>query len=444
MGRFERFSANLRRMYDAGRESLRAAQERTAARESSEDMSEGREVAGQPDSPPAAQEHPEETRRARSGPEPPDVVVTVPRGLQIAAAWSWRLIVVAVVALALLWVVDRYLILFAPLLIALLLAGLLAPALRWVLLLRLPRSLATLLVLVAGLAVVSGILTLVINQIIEDFDDLRRSAEDGILRIEEWLRGPPLNMSDADLQDALDQGRQWLQQNTEQLTEAGLSAVTGTAQFLTGFILVLVVTFFFLRDGRRIWSFLVGLLPGRARAPMAYAGHGAWRTLTGYIRATVLVAFIDAIGIGLGLWILQVPLAVPLAALVFLGAFVPIVGAFVSGAVAVLVALVDTPAEGVLEGGGFLKALMVLALILLVQQLEGNVLQPVIMSRAVKIHPLAVIIAVTAGILLAGIIGALVAVPAVAVVNTVVRRVHDHQRRGAALSGGTSVPSTGG
>jgi predicted PurR-regulated permease PerM len=200
-------------------------------------------------------------------------------------------------------------------------------------------------------------------------------------------------------------------------------------QFLTGFVLVLVVTFFFLRDGRRIWTYLVELLPVQARAPMAYAGDGAWGTLSGYVRATVLVAFIDAIGIGIGLWILQVPLAVPLAALVFLGAFVPIVGAFVSGSVAVLVALVDTPAPGLLEGGGFVKALMVLGLILLVQQVEGNVLQPVIMSRAVKIHALAVILAVTAGILVAGVIGALVAVPVVAVINTVVRRLRAYHDR---------------
>ncbi|MFS8498928.1 MAG: AI-2E family transporter [Micromonosporaceae bacterium] len=430
MARFGDVRAGLRRMLAAVRDTARQA--RTPDR-----------LRGDP--PDEAAERPSPSR-----PTPPDsrpegmpsdpVLDLVPRGLQVAAAWSWRLLVVAAVVLPLLWVIGRYLILFGPVLISLLLAGLLAPALRWVLVLRLNRSLATLVVLVGGLAVVGGILTLVINQVIAGFEDLRESAELGILRIEDWLRGPPLNMSDAQLEDAVEQAQAWLNENTSRLTEAGLSAVTGTVQFLTGFVLVLVVTFFFLRDGQRIWSYLVSLLPEPARAPMAYAGEGAWRTLGGYVRATVLVAFIDAAGIGLGLAILQVPLAVPLAALVFLGAFVPIVGAFVSGGVAVLVALVDTPAPGLLAGGGVIKALMVLGLILLVQQVEGNILQPVIMSRAVRIHPLAVILAVTGGILLAGVLGALVAVPVVAVINTVVRRIRAYHRRAQAQASSGPVP----
>lgn len=427
MGRFEQLRANLRKVYEAGRVSLQAV--RAGARPDQDEELPGVPEAGRRPAPPLPPVPRERGPGPAGGFEPPQVLDAVPRSLQIAAAWSWRLIVVAIVLWGLLRFADQYLILVAPLAIALLLAGLLAPALRGVLVLGLNRSLATLMVLVAGLAVVGGILTLVINQLIDGFDDLRDSAEAGVLRIEDWLRGPPLNLSDADLEDAIRQGQAWLNENTRQLTEAGLSAVTGTVQFLTGFVLVLVVTFFFLRDGRRIWTYLVELLPVQARAPMAYAGDGAWGTLSGYVRATVLVAFIDAIGIGIGLWILQVPLAVPLAALVFLGAFVPIVGAFVSGSVAVLVALVDTPAPGLLEGGGFVKALMVLGLILLVQQVEGNVLQPVIMSRAVKIHALAVILAVTAGILVAGVIGALVAVPVVAVINTVVRRLRAYHDR---------------
>jgi predicted PurR-regulated permease PerM len=432
VSRFGQVTTNLRKALGAVRDPLHSVR-RTASRPEpfdDDDLPEAPEVTGPPpapSAPPVAAEG--EPPAAAGGPEPEAVLDAVPRSLQIAAAWSWRLIVVAIVVLPLLWLVDRYLILFAPLLIALLLTGLLAPALRLVLRLRLNRTLATLVVLIAGLAVVGGILTLVINQLIDGFDDLRRSAEAGALRIEDWLRGPPLNLSDADLRAAITEGQTWLSENTRQLTQAGLSAVTGTVQFLTGFILVLVITFFFLRDGRRIWTYLVGLLPERARASMAYAGDGAWRTLSGFVRATLLVAFIDAAGIGLGLAILQVPLAVPLAALVFLGAFVPIVGAFVSGTVAVLVALVDTPAEGVLQGGGVIKALLVLGLILLVQQVEGNVLQPVIMSRAVKIHPLAVILAVTAGILAGGVIGALMAVPVVAVINTVVRRLRAYHRR---------------
>jgi putative heme transporter len=178
--------------------------------------------------------------------------------------------------------------------------------------------------------------------------------------------------------------------------------------------LVLFATFFFLRDGARIWRYLVGLLPAAAREPMARAGEQSWLTLVAYVKATVLVAFIDASGIGLALLILRVPFALPLAALVFLSSFIPIIGATLSGVVAVLVALVTR---------GPLIALAVLIAVVLVQQLEGHVLQPLIMGRAVAIHPLAVIVAIATGVVLAGIIGALVAVPIVAVLNTAIRHL---------------------
>jgi predicted PurR-regulated permease PerM len=412
VGRFENAVANVRRAYEVSRDTVRAARSKAEATDNGA---------------PEPGDVPEVGEVVDQLPPAPPIDDAVPRSLRIAAAWSWRLIVVALVGWGLLWIVDRYIILVAPLMIGLLLTGLLAPAQRWALLVARNRSLAALLVLVAGLAVVAGTITLAVNQLIGGLEDMVASAEQGIADIQEWVQGPPLNMTDADLANLVDQGAAWVDQNTETLTSAGLSAVTGTVQFLTGLVLALVATFFFLRDGRRIWNFLIGTMPARARAPMAYAGDGGWRSLTGYVRATVLVAFIDAVGIGVGLWVLQVPLALPLAALVFLGAFVPIIGAFLSGTVAVLVALVDADEPGLLNGGGVIKALMVLGLIILVQQIEGNILQPVIMSRAVQIHPLAVIIAVTAGILLAGIIGALVAVPLVAVLNSVVRRLNHYQ-----------------
>ena len=198
------------------------------------------------------------------------------------------------------------------------------------------------------------------------------------------------------------------------LASGALSTAGTVVEVLASGFLVLFATFFFLRDGGRIWRFLVGLLPTAARAPIARAGQQSWLTLVAYVKATVLVAFIDAVGIGLALLILRVPFALPLAALVFLSSFVPIVGATVSGAVAVLVALVTR---------GPLVALVVLIAVVLVQQLEGHVLQPLIMGRAVAIHPLAVIVAIATGVVLAGIIGALVAVPVVAVLNTGIRHL---------------------
>jgi predicted PurR-regulated permease PerM len=179
-------------------------------------------------------------------------------------------------------------------------------------------------------------------------------------------------------------------------------------------VLVLFATFFFLRDGRKIWRFIVRLFPVNARWSLSDAGDASWATLGSYVRATVLVAFIDATGIGLALVILDVPFPFPLAALVFLGAFIPIVGASISGAVAVLVALVAQ---------GWVIALILLGAVILVQQIEGHVLQPLIMGRAVAIHPLVVIVGIAAGVVLAGIVGALVAVPLIAVMNTGIRRL---------------------
>lgn len=364
--------------------------------------------------------------------EPKSVNDAVPHSLQVAAAWSWRLIVVGAIGFVLLWLAQRFMLLVAPLMIGLLLAGLLMPAQRGLLRLGLNRSLAALLVLVAGIAAVGGTLTLVVNAFIAGLDEMVDSVESGVVQVEQWLRTGPLRLDDAALADMAETLQQWVQDNTERLTTAGLAAIGGTVQFLTGMVLALVITYFFLRDGSRIWAFLVGMLPRRARAPMAYAGDGAWRSLGWYVRATVLVALVDAVGIGIGLYVLDLtmgmPMVLPLAALVFLGAFVPIVGAFVSGLVAVLVALVSETDPAI----GLVKALIVLGIVVLVQQLEGNVLQPFIVSKMVRIHPLAVIVAVMAGILLAGIIGALVAVPVVAVLNTVIRRLHQHHLRGTA------------
>jgi len=239
-------------------------------------------------------------------------------------------------------------------------------------------------------------------------------AGEGVRQIQEWLKAGPLNLSESELESLLNSIENWFASNRGTLTTGALSTATTIGHVLTGIFLVLFATFFFLRDGRRISRFMIGLLPGGARSPIAGAADMSWTTLVSYVRATVLVAFIDAVGIGLALVILDVPFPFPLAALVFLGAFVPIVGATVSGAVAVLVALVDR---------GWLVALIVLAAVIGVQQLEGHVLQPLIMGRAVAIHPLAVIVAIAAGIVLAGIVGALIAVPIVAVLNTGIRHL---------------------
>ena len=338
----------------------------------------------------------------------------VPHSLRIAAAWSWRLIVVGLLGWVLLRFIGIISIVVIPLSIALLLSALLAPAVGWLLRWGLHRSLATALVMIGGLAAVAGTLTLVITQFVDGLPELTSNASAGVRQIQQWARTGPLHLSDEQVNQAIDTAQNWINSNTSQLTATGFATAATLFEFLTGTLLVLFSTFFFLRDGRKIWRFLVRLFPVNARWSMSDAGEASWSTLGSYVRATVLVAFIDAVGIGLWLVIWRVPFPFPLAALVFLGAFVPIVGASVSGAVAVLVALVDK---------GWVIALVILGGVIFVQQLEGHVLQPLIMGRAVAIHPLMVIVGIASGVVLAGIIGALIAVPLLAVLNTAIRRL---------------------
>ncbi len=343
----------------------------------------------------------------------------VPRPVRVAAAWLWRLLVIVLGSAAVLWGLGRLHEIVVPILIALLLTALFLPAVSWLTrVLRFPRSLAVAVVMIGGLAVIAGVITLVVTQFIDQASDLSDKAQSGIRKIQAWLKAGPLHLSDKQLDSTLDQLQKWVSTHQSTVTSGALTTATTVLTVVISFFLVIFSTFFFLRDGRRIWYFFVGLLPRAAREPIANAGEQSWRSLTAYVRATVLVAFIDAVGIGIGLFFMGIDLAFPLATLVFLGAFIPIIGATLSGTVAVLVALVTKDP---------FWALMVLALVIGVQQLEGHVLQPVIMGRAVAIHPLAVIVAIATGAILAGIIGALVAVPTVAVLNTGIRHLIAHR-----------------
>ncbi|MFC7550837.1 AI-2E family transporter [Plantactinospora sp. GCM10030261] len=406
LSRFEQVRARLRRAYESGREAVRNSR----GSESTRDASPVAPPVAPPSVPVAGAEPAEPPHASTASRDDADV----PVALRMAAAWSWRLIVIGVVGWALIRLVGRIQVVVIPLAVALLLSALLAPAVGWLLRARFPRSLATAVVLIGGLAAVIGTLTAVVNEFIAGVPELSSKATAGVRQIQDWLRTGPLHMSDNQLNKYIDQGQQWVDQNTESLTSGALSTATTLFEVLTGAVLVLFATFFFLRDGRMIWRFVVRLLPVNARWRVDDAGTAAWATLVAYVRATVLVAFIDAVGIGIFLIIFDIPFAVPLIALVFLSAFIPIVGATLSGAVAVLVALVDQ---------GWVMALVILGAVILVQQIEGNVLQPLIMGRAVAIHPLAVIIGIAAFAVLAGIVGAIVAVPLIAVVNTAVRRL---------------------
>ncbi|UQU61708.1 AI-2E family transporter [Couchioplanes caeruleus] len=341
----------------------------------------------------------------------------LPRGIRTAGAWAWRFILLVAAAYLFLRVVSLLRVVVIPVIVAVLLAALLQPAAAALTRRGVKRSLSAAIVLISGLVIVFGGITLIIETIVSQLDSLSKQVADGVDEVQKWLSQGPLHLTDAQLSQYVDKAQQALTDHQGALTSGALSTAATLGEVVTGFFLTLFTLFFFLRDGGQIWSFLCRLLPREARVPTARAGHYSWHTLVSYVHATVLVALVDAVGIGIGLFVLRVPLWLPLAALVFLGAFIPVVGATVTGAVAVLVALV---------ANGPVSALIVLGIVIAVQQLEGHVLQPLIMGRAVALHPLAVILAIATGIVVAGIVGGLIAVPVLAVLNTAIRYLVRH------------------
>jgi predicted PurR-regulated permease PerM len=241
---------------------------------------------------------------------------------------------------------------------------------------------------------------------------LSEAVVQGLNDLRGLLTRPPFNLGAEQLNNVIDQGLAQLQANAQSIAGGVLTGVATAGSFLVNTVLALVLCFFYLKDGPKFIPWVSGLVGRRAAPHVAEVSRRTWDTLSGFIRAQAIVGLVDAIAIGLGLLIMGVPLALPLAVLIFFGAFVPIIGAFVTGALAALVALVFN---------GVVIALVVVALVLVVQQLEGNVLQPILVGRALDLHAALVILAVTAGGSLFGIIGAFLAVPVVAVGTTIIR-----------------------
>jgi predicted PurR-regulated permease PerM len=348
---------------------------------------------------------------------PLEVTNVVPRGLRISAALSWRFLLVIGALYVLVRVAGYFASVIVPLAIALLLAALMAPGVAKLVEWRVPRPLAAAIVLVGGLAVVGGVLTFVITEFTNGLPDLQNRVSAGLDTIRDWLLKGPLHLRQEQIQGFLDNIVSSLKTNQSAITSGAITTAATVGEMLAGLLLTLFILIFFLYDGTSIWRFLVRGVPTAVRSRVDLAGRRGFSSLVSYVRATAAVAVVDAVGIGIGLWIVGVPLVVPLAALVFLGAFIPIIGALIAGTVAVLVALV---------ANGFVSSLVVLAIAVLVMQLEGHVLQPWLLGRAVRLHPLAVVLAITAGLIASGIPGALLAVPLLAVVNAGVRSfLHD-------------------
>jgi predicted PurR-regulated permease PerM len=328
------------------------------------------------------------------------------------AAWAWRLLVILVAIVALLWAMKRLEILVVPVALATMLAALLLPVVDFLDRRGAPRGGAVALVLLGGIAVVGGILAFVVSQFIQGAPALVEQVSTSIKGVGDWLTQGPLHINQQQIDSARKSAIEALQNNQEKLTSGALSTAGTVTEIVTGALLVLFTLIFVLHGGRNIFAFVTKIFPTDVRERVRDAGRAGFHSLIGYVRATFLVALVDAVGIGTGLAIMSVPLALPLASLVFLGAFVPLVGAVVAGFLAVIVALIAK---------GLLYALITLGLIIAVQQLEGHVLQPLVMGRAVSIHPLAVVLAIAGGSVLAGIVGALLAVPTVAFLNSAVR-----------------------
>ncbi|MDF3298126.1 AI-2E family transporter [Streptomyces tropicalis] len=341
----------------------------------------------------------------------PDPAHAVPWGVRVAAEAGWRLLILAGTVWVLMRVISAVQLVVLAFVAALLITALMQPTVarlrRW----GLPRGPATALTAILGFVVMGLIGWFVSWQVMENIDNLSSQIQDGIDELRKWLLNSPFHVTDKQINQIAKNLRDAVGANTDQITSAGLEGVTVVVEAMTGILLTVFSTLFLLYDGRRIWEWSLKLVPAAARPGVAGAGPRAWATLTAYVRGTVIVALIDAIFIGLGIYFLNVPMAVPLAVFIFLFAFVPLVGAVVSGALAVVVALVTQ---------GVFTAVMVLVVVLAVQQIEGHVLQPFILGRAVRVHPLAVVLSVAAGGMIAGIGGAVVAVPLVAVTNTVV------------------------
>jgi predicted PurR-regulated permease PerM len=334
----------------------------------------------------------------------------VPWALDLVAAWSWRFLVIAAAGYVVFYVIAMFSVIFLPLAIALLIAALGSPVVKSAAKVGINRKFTSALVVVGGLGALVLLLTFVGTQVSRGFSDLSGQVVDGLEEIRTWLRTGPLQASDSQINDYIREAQNAITSSSEELLARATEVGTALGHLVAGFFIVLFASYFFLADGARIWAWCVRLFPRAARLRADESGKVAWRSVTQFVRATVIIALADAIGIMIVAAILKVPFVTAIGILVFLGAFIPMVGATISGSVAVLVALVSH---------GPVVALLMLGGVILVQQIEAHVLQPFLTGRFVAVHPLAVIVAIGMGVLIGGVAGALLAVPIAAAVNAV-------------------------
>jgi predicted PurR-regulated permease PerM len=332
----------------------------------------------------------------------------VPSWLATGAAWSWRLLLLATAIYLISRLLGILYVVVVPCIAALLLTALLQPLTSRLRRAGLPALAATWVTLLIALIVVGGLITLVANRVSADYPTLLAETKHTTAQVQSWLAGPPFHVKNNNIQKYLNDIPSYLSKH-KSLVEG--TVVTGgkiASEFFGGLVLMLFVTFFLVKDGDRIWNWLIGAMRTDTARRMDRAGHASWLVVVYYMRGTVLVAAIHAIVVGVALWIMGVPLAVPLAVLVFLAAFVPLVGLLAAGALAIVVTLATK---------GWVDAVVLLGILIIEDQLEAHLLQPQVVGKMIRLHPLAVILSLAAGGILAGIPGAVVAVPIVAVIT---------------------------
>jgi predicted PurR-regulated permease PerM len=343
--------------------------------------------------------------------------VRVPRSYATAAAYSWRFLVIVLAVAVVVWFMLTLRIVVLPVIIGILLSSVLVRPLRMLRRRGVKPALASAIVLIATILLFVGVITLVSRSVAGQLSELTANIDKGIREIQDWLVTGPLALSREQVDSFAEQARSGATTNRARIISGVVSGVHLALEIGAGFLLSMFVLFFFLKDGDRIWAAIVGLFPPERQPVIDDAGRRSFVTVGAYLRGVSITALVDAVLIAIALVIVGVPLVIPLAALTFFAAFIPLVGATLAGTVAALVALVAK---------GPAAALVVVAAIVAIQQIEGHLLAPLVLGRAVQLHPLAIALSLAAGAVIGGVIGTLLAVPVTAVAATVVRTFREH------------------
>lgn len=334
------------------------------------------------------------------------------RALWPATRVAVNLFLIAVAVIGGLWVLGELRVVVVPVLASLLLATLLVPPADFLRRQGWPSALATGVVMIAAAVLLGGLVALIAPAFVDQFDELESSVDEAVNEVVRWLVQGPFDLERSQIDEAVQNGLDSLRQNAGGIGRGVLSGASMLAEVIAGLLLMVVLVFFFVHDGRGMWKFGLSLVPRGRRELVDGAGREAWAATAGYMRGVALIAVVDAALIGIALAVIGVPLVVPLMVLVFLGAFIPLVGAVASGAIAALVALISN---------GVVDAALVLGAIVVIQQVEGDLLYPNVVGRMIRLHPVAILLVLTAGTVVAGIIGALLAIPAAAAAWTAFR-----------------------